>query len=90
MGLPILCNTQFPPHMLERIVTAWRARADELGLPAKDSLPISANCHIADSDEEAREGVRGYMAQFFALQAAHYEAEADHWKDIEHRHLLSA
>ena len=38
---------------------------------------------VADSDEEAREVARGYMASFFALQADHYEADADHWKDIE-------
>ena len=38
---------------------------------------------MADSDEEARETARGYMASFFALQADHYEADADHWKDIE-------
>ena len=25
---------------------------------------------------------RGYMANFFGLQADHYEADANHWKDI--------
>ena len=83
MGMPILCNTQFPPYLLEKIVASWRARADELGMPTNGSLPISATCLIADTDEEARETTRQNLSTFFALQAAHYEADADHWKDIE-------
>lgn len=83
MGMPILTNTQFPPHMLEKILAAWRGRAAEIGLKTNGVLPISANCHIADSDDEARETARGYLAKFFGLQADHYEADADHWKDIE-------
>ncbi len=83
MGLPILCNTQFPPRFLEQILTAWRARADELELDVTDRPPISANCLVAESDEEARDLARDHLSTFFALQAAHYEADADHWKDIE-------
>ncbi|MBM85157.1 MAG: LLM class flavin-dependent oxidoreductase [Rhodospirillaceae bacterium] len=83
MGMPVLLNTQFPPFMLEKVMSAWQARADQLGLKLGGDRPISTNCVIADSDEEARETARGYMAAFFALQADHYEADADHWKDIE-------
>ena len=83
MGLPILCNSQFPPHVLARIVAAWRQRAEQLKLQTNGILPISANCLVGDSDEAAREEMRGYMATFFALQADHYEADANHWKDIE-------
>ncbi len=82
MGMPVLCNSQFPPYMLEKILAAWRDRADELGLQTNGVLPISANCLVADSDDEARDLARGYMARFFGLQADHYEADANHWKDI--------
>ena len=83
MGLPILLNTQFPPHMLRKVIEAWQERADAIGFKMGGDRPISANCVIADSDDEARETARIYMAAFFALQADHYEADADHWKDIE-------
>ncbi len=83
MGMPILCGTQFPPYMLEKILAAWRERAEQIGLKTNGILPISANCHIADSEDEARETARGYLSKFFGLQADHYEADADHWKDIE-------
>ena len=83
MGMPILLNTQFPPHMLKKVTEAWQERADKIGLKVKGDSPISTNCVIADSDEEARESARGYLAAFFALQADHYEADANHWKDIE-------
>ena len=83
MGLPILLNTQFPPHMLRKIIAAWQERADSLALDPAGYRPLSTNCVIADSDEQAREGARHYLAAFFALQADHYEADADHWKDIE-------
>ncbi len=83
MGMPILTNSQFPPYMLEKILAAWRERAEQIGLKTNGILPISANCHIADSEDEARETARGYLSKFFGLQADHYEADADHWKDIE-------
>ena len=83
MGMPVLLNTQFPPHMLRKVVAAWQERADAIGLTVGGDRPISTNCVIADSDDEARETARGLMAAFFALQADHYEADADHWKDIE-------
>ena len=83
MGLPLLLNTQFPPHMLEKVNDAWQERAAETGLAVAGDRPISTNCVIADSDDEARETARGPLAAFFALQADHYEADADHWKDIE-------
>ncbi len=82
MGMPVLCNSQFPPHMLVKILAAWRERAEERGIETNGVFPISANCLIADSDEEARETARGYLARYFGLQADHYEAEADHWQDI--------
>ena len=83
IGLPILLNTQFPPHMLKKVMQGWQERAEEIGLKVAGDRPISTNCVVADSDDEARETARGYMAKFFALQADHYEADADHWKDIE-------
>ena len=27
MGMPILLNTQFPPHMLKKVTTGWQAES---------------------------------------------------------------
>ena len=43
---------------------------------------ISVKLFIADTDEEARELGRRYYPPYFALQADHYEADADPWVGI--------
>ena len=63
-----------------KILERWRARA---GARASGAiLPISVKMFIADTDEEARELGRRYYPAYFALQADHYEADANPWVDI--------
>jgi alkanesulfonate monooxygenase SsuD/methylene tetrahydromethanopterin reductase-like flavin-dependent oxidoreductase (luciferase family) len=45
-------------------------------------MPISAKCFIGDTDEEAREEARGYLASFYKLQAEHYTTDSTPWGDI--------
>ena len=82
-GSPSCSTPSFPRTCCRPSPRPGRKRADSLGLDPGGYRPLSTNCVVADSDEEAREGARQYLAAFFALQADHYEADADHWKDIE-------
>ena len=60
-----------------------RALAGRAGAKANGAiLPISVKMFIADTDEEARELGRRYYPPYFALQADHYEADANPWVDI--------
>jgi alkanesulfonate monooxygenase SsuD/methylene tetrahydromethanopterin reductase-like flavin-dependent oxidoreductase (luciferase family) len=66
--------------LLVKILDRWRARA---GAKANGAiLPISVKMFIADTDEEARNLGRRYFPAYFALQADHYEADADPWTGI--------
>ena len=70
----------FPDGLLVKILERWRGRA---GAKANGAiLPISVKMFIADTDEEARELGRRYYPPYFALQADHYEADADPWVGI--------
>jgi alkanesulfonate monooxygenase SsuD/methylene tetrahydromethanopterin reductase-like flavin-dependent oxidoreductase (luciferase family) len=65
---------------LVKILDRWRGKA---GAKADGAiLPISVKLFVADSDEEARELGRRYYPPYFALQADHYEADANPWVDI--------
>jgi len=80
LGIPPICLSTFPDGLLAKILARWRARA---GVRAGNAiLPISIKMLIADTDEEARELGRRYYPAFFALQADHYEADANPWADI--------
>ena len=82
LGLPPLTVAQFPEHMLVKILGRWRARAETRGMPPATTLPISAKCFIADTDDEAREEARGHLARFYELQAEHYATDTTAWDDI--------
>jgi alkanesulfonate monooxygenase SsuD/methylene tetrahydromethanopterin reductase-like flavin-dependent oxidoreductase (luciferase family) len=80
LGIPPICLSTFPDGLLVKILDRWRARA---GAKASGAiLPISVKMFIADTDEEAREMGRRYYPPYFALQADHYEADADPWTNI--------
>ena len=80
LGIPPICLSTFPDGLLVKILDRWRARA---GAKANNAiLPISVKMFIADTDEEAREMGRRYYPPYFALQADHYEADADPWTNI--------
>jgi alkanesulfonate monooxygenase SsuD/methylene tetrahydromethanopterin reductase-like flavin-dependent oxidoreductase (luciferase family) len=80
LGIAPLCLSTFPDGLLARILERWRTRA---GAGAAGAiLPISVKMFIADTDEEARELGRRYYPAYFALQADHYEADANPWATI--------
>jgi alkanesulfonate monooxygenase SsuD/methylene tetrahydromethanopterin reductase-like flavin-dependent oxidoreductase (luciferase family) len=80
LGIPPICLSTFPDGLLVKILYRWRDRA---GAKANGAiLPISVKLFIADSDEEARDLGRRYYPPYFALQADHYEADANPWTGI--------
>ena len=80
LGIAPICLSTFPDSLLAKILERWRARA---GAKADNAiLPISIKMFIADTDAEAHELGRRYYPAFFALQADHYEADAQSWTDI--------
>ena len=80
LGIAPICLSTFPDGLLAKILERWRARAGAKAVNA--ILPISVKMFIADTDEEARELGRRYYPAYFALQADHYEADANPWSDI--------
>lgn len=83
LGLRPLTLAQFPDHMLIKILDKWAARNEQVGKATPDIMPISAKCFIGDTDEEAREEARGYLASFYQLQAEHYTTDSTPWGDIQ-------
>jgi alkanesulfonate monooxygenase SsuD/methylene tetrahydromethanopterin reductase-like flavin-dependent oxidoreductase (luciferase family) len=80
LGVAPICLSTFPDRLLAKILERWRARA---GAKADGAiLPISVKLFVADTDEEARALARKYYPPYFALQADHYEADANPWADI--------
>ena len=80
LGIAPICLSTFPDGLLAKILARWRARA---GAKADGAvLPISVKMFIADTDAEARELGRRYYPAYFALQADHYEADANPWAGI--------
>jgi alkanesulfonate monooxygenase SsuD/methylene tetrahydromethanopterin reductase-like flavin-dependent oxidoreductase (luciferase family) len=80
LGIAPICLSTFPDSLLAKILERWRSRA---GAKAENAiLPISIKMFIADTDAEASELGRRYYPAFFALQADHYEADAQPWTDI--------
>ncbi|MBU2532776.1 MAG: LLM class flavin-dependent oxidoreductase [Alphaproteobacteria bacterium] len=82
LGLRPLTLAQFPDHMLVKILDRWSARNADVGKATPDIMPISAKCFIADTDEQARDEARGYLAAFYKLQAEHYTTDSTPWGDI--------
>lgn len=83
LGLRPLTLAQFPDYMLVKILDQWTASNAKAGKAEADLMPISAKCFIADSDEAAREEARGYLADFYKLQAEHYTTDSTPWADIQ-------
>ena len=82
-GLPPLCISNFPLHMQGDVISTWNARTEANGGSTAVWKPILIHAFVADSDDQARALVREYLPPFFALQARHYEADADYWGDIK-------
>ena len=83
LGLAPLNICQFPTHILEKIMTDWTARAEEVGFPDEVRRPVVAHCLMAETDDAAFALARRHLSEFFALQSKHYEADLDAWADIK-------
>ena len=87
--MPPLCLAQFPDHLLERVIDTWRDTRASLGQPTEATIPVAVKLFIDDTDEKARDLARLYLPRNFALQAQHYEVDADPWKDIPEYEVFS-
>lgn len=81
MGLPLLCQSQFPPHVLTRVLQAWEGAIEKKPRPAAPHV-ISMRAIVAESDEAAQEIARKYLPRAFEVQRRHYLPEADPWEGI--------
>ncbi|WP_149536895.1 LLM class flavin-dependent oxidoreductase [Siccirubricoccus phaeus] len=82
LGLPPLCLSSFPDHLLKRILDTWKAKTAEAGGDADATFPISIKCFVAETDEAAREQALRHLPEFFALQVRHYQSDDAPWGDI--------
>jgi len=82
LGLPPLSLSQFPDHILVKILTKWRAKATACGYPTEITLPLSSKCFIGDTDADARAEARHHLSRFYRLQADHYAVDTTPWADI--------
>jgi alkanesulfonate monooxygenase SsuD/methylene tetrahydromethanopterin reductase-like flavin-dependent oxidoreductase (luciferase family) len=83
LGLPPLCLSSFPDHVLKRILETWRSRSEAAGHPTHRRMPISIKAFVARTDEEAREQALRHLPEFFALQVQHYQSDNAPWGNIE-------
>ena len=84
LGIPPICLSTFPDHMLTKILDTWHTAAKARGHCTDNAiLPISVKLIVADSDAEAFALGRRYYPSYFQLQADHYEVDKDPWSDID-------
>ena len=89
LGLPPLCLAQFPDHLLERVIDTWRETRAKMGQPTDVTIPVAVKLFMGDTDDQARDLARIYLPRNFALQAKHYEVDANPWKDIPEYEVFS-
>ncbi|MCG8547295.1 MAG: LLM class flavin-dependent oxidoreductase [Alphaproteobacteria bacterium] len=89
LGLPPLCIAQFPDHLLDRIVSTWKAKTAESGRSTEATIPVAAKLFIAETDEKARDLARIYLPRNFEAQVKHYEIDANPWEDIPEYEVFS-
>ena len=83
LGLPPLCLSSFPDHLLRTILETWKGRTREAGGdPEGATFPLSIKCFVAGTDEEARAQALEHLPRFFELQVRHYQSDNAPWGDI--------
>jgi len=82
LGLPPLCLSSFPDHLLRKILETWKTRRREAGGSPEATFPLSIKCFVAPTDEEARAQALEYLPKFFELQVRHYQSDHAPWGDI--------
>ena len=81
-GIPPICLAQFPDKLLTRILDSWREAAGVPSDATDTTFPISIKVLVADSEKEADRLGRMYYPKNFAIQAQHYEVDANPWEHI--------
>ena len=81
--LPPLVVANFPMHILAKVIEEWDRATRAKGRPTDVTKPIMIQAWLADTDEEAVALVKRWAPPFFQLQARHYEADKDYYKDIK-------
>lgn len=83
LGLPPLVVANFPLHIQKSVLETWYQVTRARGGNADARKTIMIHAYLADTDEEARKIVKTHVPQFFDLQARHYEADKDFYKDVK-------
>ncbi|NKC10915.1 MAG: LLM class flavin-dependent oxidoreductase [Gammaproteobacteria bacterium] len=83
LGLPLLCQSQFPDRLLSKIHDTWVARSRELGRTCDAPNVIQVRTLIKDTDEEAFALAKEWYPRGFAAQHAHYVPDANPWQGID-------
>lgn len=81
-GLPPICTTIGNLEAQAATLVEWAKRAKSHGFETDVPMPIMINCVIEDSDAEAVRQAQTHIPPFMKAQVDHYEADADHYKDI--------
>jgi alkanesulfonate monooxygenase SsuD/methylene tetrahydromethanopterin reductase-like flavin-dependent oxidoreductase (luciferase family) len=82
LGVAPFCLSQFPDHLLTRILNQWHTKYAAQGGAEGAILPLSIKMMLADTEERAQELGRQYLPHYFELQANHYEVDANHWAGV--------
>lgn len=82
LGLPPLCLSNFPDHVLKSILARWEAKARQNGRSTDVTKPLAIKCFVAKTDELAHEQALHYLPDFFRLQVEHYQTDARPWDNI--------
>lgn len=83
LGLPLLCQSQFPDKLLTKIRDTWSAKIETLGKPVDAPNVIQVRTLIKDTDEEAFAVAKHLYPKGFAAQHAHYVPDANPWEGID-------
>jgi alkanesulfonate monooxygenase SsuD/methylene tetrahydromethanopterin reductase-like flavin-dependent oxidoreductase (luciferase family) len=83
LGLPLLCQSQFPDKLLAKIRATWDERCAELDQQPKAPNVIQVRTLIKDTDKEAFTVAKNLYPQGFAAQHAHYVPDANPWEGID-------
>lgn len=83
LGLPLLCQSQFPDWLIAKVIESWQAKSAELDRSYTSPNVIQVRTLIRDTDEEAFALARDLYPRSFRVQYDHYVSEADPWEGID-------
>ena len=83
LGLPLLCQSQFPDRLLAKISQTWAAKCAALNYTSHAPNVIQVRTLIKDTDKEAFALAKTLYPRGFAAQHAHYVPDANPWEGID-------